>query len=451
MAELTLPDSARDWHRRVWQLSWPVIAANVTIPLVGLADTAVMGRMPEAAFVGAVAVGATVFNALYWVFGFLRMGTTGLTAQALGSGAREELIAVAARGALLAMVIGTAAVALQLPLNALVLSVFHASPAVETLAGRYFLIRIWGAPALLMHMVVLGVLFGMQRMRATLALSVLLNATNVALDVIFVLGFGWGVTGVAAATVVSEWLAATAGMLVVARALGVRLARGRPALDRARLLDRERLANLFQVSGNLIVRSLFVQLPFFVFTLIGASLGDLVLAANAIVMQLFLTMGYALDGPAQTAESLCGYAWGARDRTGLRRAAGYSLFWAVLFAAALSLLIAAAGPTFVRWLTLLPDVRAAATALLPWAVAGPMLAVWAFHLDGVFIGTTRTATLRNCMFAAASLYLLVVWAGLEALGNTALWLGMMVFMGARGLLLGACYPRLEAMLGEPTR
>lgn len=438
MTGLRLPDSAGAWHRRVWALSWPVVVANVTIPLVGLVDTAVMGRMPDAAFVGAVAVGAAVFNALYWIFGFLRMGTTGLAAQAVGAEDSEELQAVALRSAGLAILIGLGAIAIQLPLLALIHWLFDASAQVESLAATYFLIRIWGAPALMLHMVVLGVLFGTQRMRATLWLSILLNVTNIALDILLVLVLDWGVSGVAIATVISEWLAAAVGMTFI-----YRLFRKDRWPGRQRLWLRDSVMKLMSMSGNLIIRSFFVQLPFFVFTMIGAGLGDLMLAANAIVMQLFMAMAFVLDGPAHTAETLCGFAYGARDRKALRDAARYSLIWALLLAVFLSALIWGFGEDFVAWLTVLPDVRLAAQPLLPWAAVLPLVAVWAFHLDGVFLGTTQSATLRNCMFASAVVYLLSLWLTLDHLGNLSLWLSMLLFMAVRGVLLAALYPGIE--------
>jgi MATE family multidrug resistance protein len=442
MTDLTLPSSPRAWHSRVWHLSWPIIVANITIPLVGLVDTAVMGRMPEPAYLGAVAVGATIFNAIYWIFGFLRMGTTGLVAQALGAGHKGEVLAVGVRSLALALLIGTMTVAAQIPLHALVLWLFDASPQVEKLAGTYFLIRIWGAPALMIYMVVLGTLFGTQRVRATLLLSILLNVTNILLDILFVLGFGWGVAGVATATIISEWLAATAGLLLVIRYHKADLT----VLREIKVWQRDKVEKLFHIGGNLIVRSFFVQLPFFVFTVIGASLGDLVLAANAIIMQLFLAIAFALDGPAHTAETLCGYAYGANNRQGLRDATRYTLIWAVGLAVLLALCFALFGENFVNWLTVLPEVRAAAIELLPWVVALPLAAVWAFHFDGVFIGTTQTATLRNCMFAAACVYLAVIWLGLEPLGNTILWVAMLVFMGIRGAMLAILYPRIERQI-----
>jgi len=209
------------------------------------------------------------------------------------------------------------------------------------------------------------------------------------------------------------------------------------------LLRRDRLLALTNVSLNLIVRTFFVQLPFFAFTALAAGFGDRILAANAVLMQLFFIMSYGLDALAHTAESLTGHAFGARDRAGLRAAAGYTLFWSVVIAVAVSALYALAGGVFIDLLTTLPDVRETARDYLPWLALAPLAAVGAFHLDGVFIGTTRIVELRNSMIAAFLCYALALWLALEPLGNHGLWLAMMVFMVSRSLLLGALYPRLE--------
>ncbi|MFW6094258.1 MAG: MATE family efflux transporter [Pseudomonadota bacterium] len=439
-----LPQTRNAWHRRVWSLAWPVVLANLTIPLVGAVDTAVMGRLPDAAYMGAVAVGAAVFNALYWIFGFLRMGTTGLAAQAHGARDPDELLAVVLRAAGIALVLGGALVAAHLPVLKLALAVFPASDQVETLAGDYFRLRIWGAPALLTHFVVLGALFGLQRMGTALLVSVILNVSNVILDYVLVMVCGWGVEGVAAGTVISEWTAAMAGAALLARILR---RTGTRRLPRGALLHRERLLALFGVSANLIVRSFFVQLPFFTFTVLGSGLGDTILAANAALMQLFFFMAYGLDSLAHTAETLAGHAFGARDRPRLRAAAGYTLLWSVLLALGIAATYAVAGPLLIDLLTELPEVRETAREYLPWLVLAPLAAVGAFHLDGVFIGTTRTVALRNSMFVAALAYLLTVWLGLGQLGNHGLWLAMMVFMVVRTGLLAALYPRLERLAG----
>ncbi len=439
---VTLPETPGQWHQLVWTLAWPVVLANLTIPLVGAVDTAVMGRLPDPAYIGAVAVGATIFNAIYWMFGFLRMGTTGFVAQALGTGDVEELAAISLRGAAVAVVIGVATVLLQLPLNSFVLWVFDASPGVENLASEYLLIRVWGAPAMLLFFVELGVLFGLQRMRAALLISLLLNVTNTGLDLLFVIGFGWGISGVALGTIISEWFSALIGLYVVYKALTASGWRGnRPAA----LTNPKRLSGFFHMSVNLIMRSFFVQFPFLALTLLGAALGDLVLAANAVLMQLFFIMAYGLDGFAHTVETLAGNAFGARDPKRLRSATQYSLFWAVAIAAAMSLVYAAFGGSFIDLLTLSEKVRDTARTYLPWLVAAPLVAVWAFHLDGVFIGTTRTVELRNSMFLALLLYLAAIWLSLESLANHGIWLSMTVFMLARGVILALQYPQIERL------
>jgi MATE family multidrug resistance protein len=277
-------------------------------------------------------------------------------------------------------------------------------------------------------------------MGGALFVSVLMNLSNVVLDYLFVMGLGWGVAGVAIGTVVSEWLAAAAGTLLVLRALA---AHGSPRPSRALLLDRARLIALFGVSGNLVVRSFFVQLPFFTFTVLGAGLGDVVLAANAVLIQLFFFMSYGLDALAHTAETLTGHAFGARDRATLRKATVYTLVWSLLVAAGLAAGYALAGGWFIDLLTTLPDIRVTAHTYLPWVVVAPLAAVGAFHLDGVFIGTTRTTVLRNSMFIAVLVYLATLWLTLDALGNHGVWLAMIVFMLARTVLLAARYPGLE--------
>ena len=216
---VTVPKTPREWHSKVWSLSWPMILANITLPLVGVVDTAVMGRQPDATYVGAVALGSTIFNAIYWMYGFLRMSSTGLTAQALGAGRTDELAAIAIRAFSAAAVLGVMLLALQWPIRSFMFWLFEASEAVESQAAGYFDIRVWGTPAVLIYIVAIGVLFGLQRMGAALLVSVVFNGTNIVLDLWFVLGLGWGVDGVAAGTVISEWLAAALGIAMTFRAL----------------------------------------------------------------------------------------------------------------------------------------------------------------------------------------------------------------------------------------
>ena len=440
-----LPSAPRQWHARVWSLSWPMILANLAIPLVSAVDTAVMGRLPDARYLGAVALGAAVMNGLYWMLGFLRMSATGLTAQALGAGDRAELGATAVRGAAVAAVLGILLVVGQGPLLTLALWLFQASDEVEVLAGGYLSIRIWGAPALLLYFVALGVLFGLQRMRAALAISLALNLTNAGLDLLFVVGFGWGVNGVAAGTVISEWLAASMGLAAANRALAEQ---GRQWPAARRIWDRAPLARLFGISANLVVRTFMVQLPFFLVTALGASLGNAVLAANAVLLLFLHITAYGLDGFAHAAETLAGYAYGKRDRKGLRRASGYSAVWAGLIACLFSACYGFLGEWLVGLATSLPDVRATAAAYLPWMAALPLACVWAFMLDGIFIGATRASEMRNAMFIATAVYLLTLWLSFEPWGNHGVWLSMLMFMAARSIALGLMYPGLERRAGN---
>lgn len=307
-------------------------------------------------------------------------------------------------------------------------------------------LRVLGAPALLANFVIMGTLFGLQRMGTALLVAVVLNVSNVVLDVTFVMVFGWGVDGVATGTAISEWLAAGFGGMLLFRQLQKR---GAQPPARAELLRRDKLIALFGVSANLIVRSFFVQLPFFAYTVIGAGFGDRILAANAVLIQLFFFMSYGLDALAHAAESLTGQAFGARDRAALRSATGYTLLWSVAIAAGISVLYLGAGQSFVDLLTTDPGVRASAGEFLPWVALAPLAAVGAFHLDGVFIGTTRTVELRNSMFLAFLAYLVTLWLALDPLGNHGLWLAMTVFMVARTVLLAVRYPALERLTGQP--
>jgi MATE family multidrug resistance protein len=438
-------DSALDrrpaeWHRRVIDLTWPVILANITIPLVGLADVAVMGRLPDPAYIGAVAVGSAIFSAMYWLFSFLRTGSTGLVAQAYGARDTEMVVGTFARASSIGLALGFAMILAQWPIRALMLTIFDASANVETLAATYFDIRIFGAPALLVYLAEMGLLFGLQQMRTTLILSVGLNITNLALDLLLVVGFGMGVEGVAYGTVIAEWAAALAGLGFVAKALDATSCEKRKSDP---LWQREKVVQLFHVGSNLIVRTFFVQLPFFFGTLLAAGLGDVTLALHGILMQLFFVMTYGIDGFAHTVETLAGYAYGARNQRDLRQACLYCAFWGVLLALAIAVAYYLLGPAFVTWLTTSIEVHRAAESVLPWLIIAPLLCVGAFLFDGIFIGTTHLVEMRNAMILSA-----VVWAGVLAmtyqpLGYHGVWLAMSVFMAVRTLMLWLYYPRIE--------
>lgn len=434
-------------NRRIWRLAGPIILSNATTPLLGAVDTAVVGRLPEAWHMGAVAVGAMVFNFVYWGFGFLRMGTTGLTAQAQGAGDADEVRAGLARSLLLAGAIGLALIALQGPIAAAALWALDASPEVETLAASYVAIRIWAAPATLANYALFGWFVGVGDTRAGFVMQVATNLANMALAVLFVLGFDWGVPGVAAATLIAEWAGAAVGFAIARAKLGCLGGR----LRRQRLLDGRRLRRLLAVNLDIFLRTLTLIFGFSFFVAQGAKSGDVTLAANAVMMNFLHVMAYALDGFAFAAEALVGAAFGARDRTALRWAVRLTTLWAGLTALAFAAAYGLLGGLLIDALTAVPEVREAARGLLPWVALAPFVAVWSFQLDGIFIGATRTADMRNCAALALAVYLAAWAAFAPALGNHGLWLAFMTFYAARAATLAARYPALErAALRSPS-
>lgn len=422
----------------VLRLALPLMAANLSVPLLGAVDTAVMGHLPAPHYLGAVAVGALIFSFLYWGFGFLRLGTTGLVAQALGADDGNEARAVLGRGLVLAGVLAAAVLFAMEPVAALGFALIDASPDVETGARAYFSIRIWSAPATLATYVVLGWFIGAGRTRDVLMLQVLLNGLNALLDVVFVVGLGWGVEGVAVGTMLAEITAAAAGLIMIARTL-----RTLPGhFERARLFDRVQLLRLAAVNRDLFIRTLCLMFAFAWFTAMGALQGDVVLAANAVLLNFQMMMAYVLDAFAHAAESLIGHAIGLRDRVRLDTAVAASTALAGVFALAFTAAYALAGGFIIDLLTGLSEVRLLARDHLPWVVVSPLVSVWCFQLDGIFIGATRTHDLRNTMVVSTAVYLAVSLGALEAWGNHGLWMALILFLAFRGVTLGARYPAL---------
>jgi len=435
-------DDGAGWHRRVWSLAGPIIVSNLSTPLLGAVDTAVVGRLPDAAYIGGVAIGAVIFSFLFWGFGFLRMGTTGFTAQAFGAGDMEELRAWLLRPLLLALALGALLILAQAPLGLAAFTLLDASAAVEGFARDYFNVRIWSAPATLTNYAVLGWLLGTRRAKTALAVQVFLNGVNIVLDFVFVIGLGWSVAGVAAASVIAEFAAAGLGLTIVLLSL-----KGAPGgLEFARVFRRERLVALFRVNFDIFLRTLALIFAFSYFTARGAEMGDVPLAANAILMNLQTFMAYGLDGFAHAAEILTGGAVGAGSAAAFRQAVRVSTVWAFGTAAGVALAYALAGPVIVALFTVVEEVRAAALAYLPWMIASPLVSVWSFQFDGIFIGATRTGAMRNAMAVSLAIFLGACWLLVPVLGNHGLWLAFMLFMVARAVSLGAAYPRLVKSL-----
>lgn len=427
-------------HRRVLNIALPIVLSNATVPILGAVDTGVVGQMGLAAPLGAVGIGAIVLSAIYWIFGFLRMGTVGMTAQALGQNDQGEVAALLTRSQLIGLAAGLMLIALQVPVFWVAFLAAPASPEVETLARSYMQIRIWSAPAAIAIYGITGWLIAQERTGAVLIIQVLMNGLNIVLDVWFVLDLGWGVEGVAFATFLAEW----SGF-----ALGIWLCRGVfsvPAWrDRARVFDAVRLKYMAVVNSDILLRSLLLEAIFVSFLFIGSGLGDVTLAANQVLIQFMMITAFALDGFAFAAEALVGQALGARARATLRRGALLTSGWGLFCVSLMSLSFAMFGGEIIDLMSTAPEVREEARTYLIYMILTPIAGVAAWMLDGIFIGATRTRDMRNMMAISFVIYGVAAALLIPVFGNHGLWVALLVSFVARGITLGVRYPALERL------
>ncbi len=439
---MNAPAAAPVTHARVLRIALPIVLSNATIPLLGAVDTGVVGQLGQAAPIGAVGLGAIVLATLYWIFGFLRMGTSGLAAQAHGAGDMAERAAVFYRALAIAAVAGLGLIALQAPLFWAAFRLAPASAEVEGLARQYLTIRIWGAPATIGLYAVTGWLIALERTRAVFVLQIWMNGLNIALDLWFVLGLGWGVPGVAVATLIAEWSGLALGLWFCREALGpIR----RAALPR--LSDRMALRRMGAVNRDILIRSVLLQGSFTTFIFLGAGLGDVTLAANQVLLQFMEVAAYALDGFAFATETLVGQAVGARQVAMLRRGAWLASLWALAGTLLLCAAFAAFGPAIIDLMATAPEVRAEARRYLPWLVAAPLVGLAGWMLDGVFIGATLTAEMVRAMIVSVAIYGVALAVLLPLLGNHGLWAALMVLNTARGITMWQRWPRVLAAAG----
>jgi len=431
------PLDRRRARRHVAALAWPLILSNITVPMLGLVDTAVVGHLPDSRYLGGVTLGATLFSFLYWGFGFLRMGTTGLTAQADGRGDPVALLRLLAQSLLLAAALGALLIALHPLLIVTGLALLDGSAVVTAEAERYASVRIASAPAVLANYALIGWFLGRGRSRVTLLLMVLNNSVNIVLDLVFVVGLGMTTEGVALASVIADYVTLATGLALAAR---VWSGLGRPHVPGV-LRDAAGYRRLFSVNAALFVRTLCLLFAFAFFHAQGAQLGDNVLAANAVLLQFVLLTSYGLDGFAHAAEALVGRTVGAADRNGFRTHVRAAAEWSLLTAGLAAVGFALLGEQLIALLTGIAEIRSLAAVYLPWMVAMPLLAVGSYLLDGVFIGATRTTAMRDTMLASVLLVYLPLWYAAQPLGNHGLWLAFLGFTVARSLLLGAVFLR----------
>ena len=426
-------------HRRVLKIAVPIVLSNATVPLLGLVDTGVVGQLGEAAPIGAVGIGAIILSAVYWIFGFLRMGTTGLVGQAIGARDDAEVAALLSRALLIGFAAGVVFILAQGLIFAGAFRLAPASAEVEALAREYMSIRIWSAPAAIALYGITGWLIAQERTRGVLVIQLLMNGLNIGLDVLFVLVFDFGVAGVAWATFIAEWAGLALGLWLCRAAFA-----GPHWRDRARVFDVARLRNMAAVNGDILIRSVLLQAIFVSFLFYGADFGDVVLAANQVLLQFLNVTAYALDGFAFAAEALVAQAMGARNLAALRRSAVLTSGWGLGICVAMALAFALAGAAVIDLLTTAPDVRVAARDFLPYMVAAPLVGVAAWMLDGIFIGATRSRDMRNMMIVSAAVYFVAVYPLMALFGNHGLWLALLLSFVVRGLTLWWRYPALES-------
>ena len=428
-------------HKRVLAVAVPIVLANATIPILGAVDTAVVGQLGLAVPIGAVGIGAIIITAIYWLFGFLRMGTTGLTAQAIGSGDKSETSALLVRGIVIGLVAGLILIITQVPLFLGALQLSPASIEVEGLAQKYLEIRVYSAPAAIALFGITGWLIAKEKTREVLLLQLALNGINIVLDLVFVLKLGWGVEGVAIATLIAEWSGLIFGLWLAREGFNNGYWK-----NWLQIFDRVRLIQMAKVNSDIMIRSILLEISFVSFLFLGSSFDDATLAANQVLIQFLNITAYALDGFAFAAEALVGQALGAKNRPLFRRAVVMTSQWGLGSVILMALAFFVFGNSIINVMTTAEDVRVVSYEYLPWMVAAPLAGVAAWMLDGIFIGATRTADMRNMMFISFCIYLIALALLLPSYGNHGLWASLIIFSIARGVTLGFKYPALEGSI-----
>lgn len=419
-------------NRNVLRLAIPNIVSNLSVPLLGAVDTALVGHLEEVYYLGAIAVGGMIFNFIFWGFGFLRMGTTGITAQAFGQDDRTESVLTLARALAVAGLFSLLILLLQGWILELGFWFIDASPEVQRYTRIYYNIRIWTAPATLGLYAVNGWLLGMQNARYPMIITIALNTLNIILDVFFVYGLGMHVDGVALGTFIARYfgLALAAGLLVW------KYREWLSSYAHDRLYELKALAKFFSVNRDIFIRTLCLIFTFTFFTAKSADFGDTVLAANSILLQMWMMVSYGIDGFAFAAESLVGRYTGSGERAKVVQAVRWCFIWGIGIGVGASAVYGLLDRPILSLFTDQQPVIAAALAVYGWTIAGPTVSSFCYIWDGIFIGATATGPMRDSMLIATLLLFLPVFYGTAGwLGNHAIWLAMVVFMVGRGATL----------------
>ncbi|OJJ13430.1 MATE family efflux transporter [Alphaproteobacteria bacterium AO1-B] len=430
-------------HRGVLAIAVPMTLAYLSTPLLGVVDMAVIGRLGDAALIGGIALGGIIFDLVFTTFNFLRSGTTGLTAQALGARDEAEIRATLLRALVIAGIGGALVIICQIPLLMAGQWFLGGSEDVQAATTRYFDIRIYSAPFLLANYAILGWFIGLGRAGTGLMVQLFLNCLNIVLSIWFVMGLGWSVEGAALATVLSEVATTVFGLTII-------LAHPRPGTwPSAQIVFEKRLLlRMMALNRDIMIRSFALLYAFAFFMARSADQGDAVLAANAVLQKFTMIAAYFLDGLATAAEQLAGWAVGARKRKAFDRALKLTALWSFAMAALLSVFFALFGHMIIDLLTTNADVRALSRIYLIWVILAPLLGVLAYQMDGVYIGATWSGTMRNMMLVSLAVYIAAYYALFPLMGNHGLWLAISMFLGLRGLtLLAVCQRRAAETFG----
>jgi MATE family multidrug resistance protein len=414
-----------------------MILSNISVPLLGMVDTGVTGHLESSAYLGAVAIGGTIFTFLYMGMNFLRMGTTGIAAQSFGAGDNDGLRVSLGQALIVSLVIACAILLLQAPVGRLAIALLGGDAETQQHAATYFSIRVWSAPGTLANYALIGWFLGLQNARVPLLIFLTINITNIVLDLLFVIVFGMKVDGVALASVIAEYSGLLVGGAFAIAAL--RSHEGNWPL--ARLTNLSAYKAFFSVNASLFVRSMALMFTFAFVTAQGARLGPAILAANAVLLNFQNLTSLGLDGLAHAAEAMVGKAVGQKDKDALQHTVRLTLKWSLIFAVGFTLTYLIAGPLIVRTLTDLPDVRKTAMAYLPWLIVSPVISVWCFLYDGVYVGMTRAREMRNIMVFSTFAVFLPAWYLTQSFGNHGLWFAFMLFFASRGISMHVVYKK----------
>ena len=426
-------------HRSVLAVAVPIMLSNVSEPLIGAVNTAVIGQLKEPYYIGAIAVGALIFSFLFWGFGFLRMSTGGLSAQALGAGDKTELVAVLIRALMIGAAAGAGLILLSPLIRQAAFSLVGGSPEIRLHGESYFNYRIWAAPAALANYCVMGWFIGQSRAKLAFVVQLFLNLTNMALSAFFVLRLGMTSDGVGLAALIAEWTAVALALglaLVILRGMGAHV-------SWPRILDRFRMKRTLLMNGDVMIRTLCLVFAFTWFTARGARAGDVTVAANAVLINLFEVSAYLIDGFAYASEALVGQSVGSRNRERFRSAIRLTSLWAMVLGVICSLVIWFFGPVIIDMMTVSEDVRSMARSYLPWVAVSPVLGVICFQFDGIFTGAMATKDMRNMMVVSLAIFLAAWWLLEAPFGNSGLWAALNIFFIARGLTFASRMPSLE--------